>query len=163
MWSTPLTKGKLIRGVVWMPSTKSDKIRYPFRPKEIRFLHAYVNNVPIDEICSLLNIKPEDAQKLLLRKKTKDYLQELSEMDAEVLTRSARTKIAKELLDVWDGKVLKSKQQLEAGKEFWSRVWPKPADGVKGGSEGKLEVHINVTALQEAVKRQEILEGEIVK
>lgn len=166
LWSTPLTKGLQVgrgnRGVVWMPSSKDEKKRYPFRPKEIRFLHAYISGVPIEDICNKLQLTPLQADKLLKRKRTKQYLSELDEMDAVVLTRGAKNKIAQELIDVWDGKTVKTKQQLEAGKEFWSRVWPKPSDGVKQNSESKFEVKINIGKIEEAVKRQEIIEAEIV-
>jgi len=166
LWSNPLVKGIQIsrgtKGVVWMPSSKVENKRYPFRPKEIRFLHAYISGVPLEDICTTLQFNPKDAAELLKRKRTREYLSELDEMDAEVLARGARNKIAKELIDVWDGKVSKTKQQLEAGKEFWARVWPKPSDGVKAGGDSKLEVRINIGKMEEAVRREQIMEAEII-
>jgi len=167
LWSTPLTKGLQIsrgtHGVVWMPSSKVENKRYPFRPKEIRFLHAYISGVPLEDICSTLNFSQKDAQSLLKRKRTKEYLMELDEMDAQVLARGSKNKIAQELIDVWDGKTVKTKAQLEAGKEFWSRVWPKPSDGVKAGPDSKFEIKINIGKIEEAAKRQNVMEAEIVE
>lgn len=164
LYRNPLAQGRLIgvkRGVVWMPSIKREGHLYPFKPKEIRFLHAYASGASIPEICAKLNLTEDQVKKLLKRKRSQDYLSELDEMDAEVLARTAKSRVAKEILDVWDGKTSKNKGQLEAAKELWSRVWPKPISNSQSNSD-KLEVNINIGKLQEAVKRQETIEAQIV-
>lgn len=166
LYRNPLAQGKLVggrrRGVVWMPSAKQEGRLYPFKPKEIRFLHAYASGASLSDILTKLNISEDEASRLLKRKRCQDYLSELDEMDAEMLARTAKGRIAKDILDVWDGKSKKSKEQLETAKELWSRIWPKPTGTVHSGSE-KLEVNINIGKLEEAVKRQETIEAQIVK
>src|SRR3990167_10444409 len=104
MYNNPMSRGRLVRGVVWMPSSKDEKKIYPFKPKEIRFLHALASGVPINEICQKLELTESKMINFLKRKRTKEYLGELDEMDAEMLARTAKSRIAKEILDVWDGK-----------------------------------------------------------
>lgn len=165
LWNNPMAKGLFVgkgrRGVVWMPSVYDEKKRYPFRPLQIRFLHAFASGETLDDICQKLQMTPDEAMKLLRRSKCKEYLAELESMDAEVIARTAKERVAREMLDVWDGKKKKDREQMEAGKELWARVWPKPnREGASAGD--KLEININIGKIEEAFERQSALEAEIL-
>lgn len=164
--SNPLAQGVLVgkgrRGVVWMPSIHDEKKRYPFRPIQIRLLHAIASGEPFEEACQKLELSQQDAMRILKRPRCRAYLAELETMDAEVIARSAKGRIAREILDVWDGKTKKDREQMEAGKELWSRVWPKPGIG-QGSGHDKIEININVAKIQEAFKRQDALDLEITE
>lgn len=164
MWNNPQAKGLLVgrktHGVVWMPSVYEEK-RYPFRPIQIRFLHAYSSGTPISDICAQLEITPEFAEKLLKKKKCKEYLAELQTMDAELIARSSKQRVAHEILDVWDGKTQKSREQMEAGKAWWNRVWPQ--ENKSSGSGEKLQININLGKVEEAFKRQAAMEAEVIR
>lgn len=166
LFKTPLTTGLYLksrtRAVVWMPSIKDEKKRYPFRPNQIRFLHAFASGVPVDEICAKLEMSQDEAFNILKRKRCREYLQELDEMDAEMLARTAKGRIAKEILEVWDGKSKKSREQLEAAKELWSRIWPKP-EARSGSSSDKVEINISVGPIEQAKARKAVIDAEIVK
>ena len=164
-WDNPLAKGLLVgrknRGVVWMPSAYEEGKKYPFRPLQIRFLHAFATGEPISSICNKLQITEDEAIRIMRRKKSRDYLAELETMDAELIARSAKQRVAYEMLEVWDGKKEKNREQMEAGKEWWARVWPRPEKVNASGSE-KLEININLTQVEEALRRQETIEAELV-
>jgi len=166
MMSNPMVQGILVgrgrRGVVYMPSAFDEKKRYPFRPIQIRLLHAIASGESFEEACQKLELAPRDAIRILKRPRCRAYLAELESMDAEVVARSAKSRVAKEILDVWDGKVEKDREQMEAGKEFWARVWPKPGIG-QGSGHDKIEINISVTKIQEAFRRQDALDAEIIE
>lgn len=162
MWNNPMAKGLLVgkgrRGVVWMPSIRDEKKRYPFRPMQIRFLHAYSTGEDLQTICEKLEMSVEEAMKLLKRSKCREYLGELESMDAEVLARTSKDRIAHELLDVWDGKTKKDRQQIEAGKELWARLWPRPEKNSSHGD--NFQININVGKIAEAFERQQAIEAD---
>lgn len=163
MWNNPQAKGLMTGsgrfGVVWMPSVYKEGKRYPFRPLQIRFLHAFASGTPMDDICAQLEISPEYAERLLRQKKCQEYLSELETMDAELIARGSKERVAHEILDVWDGKTKKSREQMEAGKAWWNRVWP--AENKTSSSE-KFQININLGKVEEAFKRQQAMEADIL-
>lgn len=164
-YSNPLARGLKVgrgeRGIVYMPSAHDPKKLYRFRPIQIRLLHALSGGDSFEDVCRKLELTEARAIKLLNMKKCRRYLAELDSMDAEVAARGAQARVAREILDVWDGKVPKTREQMEAGKEWWARVWPRP-DRQGGGSGDKIEININLGKVQEAFDRQQAIQAEIV-
>lgn len=163
--SNPLAKGLMVgkgrRGVVFMPSAFNKKKRYRFRPIQIRFLHGFANGESFETLCKKLEITPEYAFKMLDRKKCKDYLAELDSMEADNLAVTSRERLVHEFHDVWEGKVKKDREQMEAGKELLARFAPRP-EKAAGNHVDNMNIVINVNKIDEAFKRQEIMAAEIV-
>lgn len=144
-----------------MPSAYDAKKRYPFRPIQLRFLHGLASGAPVEEICQKLEITVEYAVRLLKQKKCQEYLAELDTMEAGAVARLSANRLATELVEVWDGKKVKNREQMEAWKELAARGWPKP-DKTAGGTGEKLEININLNKVQEAFTRQDAIEAEVI-
>lgn len=166
LWNNPMAEGLMIgrgkRGVVWMPSIFNEKKKYPFRPIQIRLLHAIAAGDPFDEICTKLELTHDQAMNLLRKPKCKAYLAELESMEAGNLALNAKERILHEFREVWAGKSKKDREQMEAGKELLARFAPRPERSSGSGGDG-LNITINIGKIDEAFKRQDAIDAEVVE
>lgn len=166
MWTNPMATGLFTgrgkRGVVYMPSIFDNKKIYPFRPIQIRLLHAIAAGDHFEDICTKLELTTEEALDLLRKPKCKEYLSELESMEAGSLALNARERIIHEFRQVWMGEVKKDREQMEAGKELLARFAPRPERSVGSGGEG-LQININIGKIEEAFKRQDAMEAQNIE
>lgn len=130
-----------------------------FKPYEIRYLDALHRGEDMAKAMAKAGITEKQAKALLTRTKTREYMSQLlrQKMAAEGLTQDW---FLSELRSVWDGTKIITRQQMEAIKEIGARVAPRPE---KSSSDSTRPViNINVDMAQNAIKRQQVIEGQLI-
>ena len=132
---------------------------FQFTMREIRFLDALRTGRSLEDAMKQVGINLDDAYEILNKNKTKQYLGELAyeRIQAERFTSE---KWINEGLRVWKGEKTVDRQQMTAWQELGSRVSPRSGDG--HGQE-KVIININMDALNEAKRRVETVEAQVVE
>lgn len=140
---------------------EGDAPMWNFKAYELKYLDALHRGITPEKALQIAGIPEERGHRILTRKKAKEYLSDLlrQRMAAEAWTQE---RWLSELSKVWYGeKVAVTREQMEAIKEIGARVCPKPEKVGSGGS-GQPVITINFGAAEAALKRQEIIEAQIV-
>ena len=130
-----------------------------FKPIELRYLDALHRGEEPEKAIRDLGISERKAKWLLKGKKARDYMGQLlrQRLAAESWTPD---KWISEGTQVWEGKKEATREMMEAWKELGARVAPKPERSSQGNE--RIVININLGAAQEALKRQEIIEAEVL-
>lgn len=132
-----------------------------FKPFELRYLDALHRGEDGEKAIRDSGISEQNAIRLLKGSKARDYLGQLlrQKLAAEAWTQD---KWISEGTNVWEGnKKEVTREQMEAWKEIGARVCPKP-ERSRDNSE-RPNIVININAAESALKRQEVIEGQIIE
>lgn len=134
---------------------------FSFAPNEMRFLREYGPDVSIEDAAKKAGVEPELAKKMLKRKAVREFLQDKFQ---QVAIQNGWTveRWFSEGDKVWRGIKAVTREQLDIWKEFGARILPKAKAGGESGSAEKPSITININAVDEAFRRQEAIEAEIV-
>lgn len=153
-------RGLVIGNRVYDPLLFSRRV-VRFSAKQYRFLQAYRLGTPLHEAAEKANLTIEQVDRFLKRESTRAWLRDRAEKDhikSEWEEPGKWWALGNEVLE---GKKQFSKAQIVVFQEFGNRVCPKA--GVGSDSAPKIQINIDPSAVQEAFRRQQSIEAEIVK
>lgn len=144
------------KGSVFFPLAFENKI-IPFRPWEIRFLDAYSRGMDPVKVCMDMGLEQGKAERLLMRPRARAYLADVARQYA---AREGWTpeRWFSEGTKVWNGEKEVSREQLDVWKEMGGRVAPRVE---KGSDTSKPIININIGAMNDALKRQDIIDAQV--
>lgn len=130
-----------------------------FRADELRYLDALHRGEDAEKALRDAGLDIVKAGRLLKRKKAREYMGQLlrQKMAAEGMTQEW---FLNELKGVWHGTKKADRQQMDAIKEIGARVAPRPERSSQDFE--RPVININVGLAEAAIKRQEIIEGQLV-
>lgn len=105
---------------------------------------------------------PEQADRFLDKPMTVAWLQDRAIKDHIKNEWAEPGKWYKEGDDIMEGRKMWSKAQLEVWKAFGERVAP-PKRTSDGSTQPKIQINIDPSAVQEAFRRQQAIEAEIME
>lgn len=133
---------------------------FKFRGSEIKYLDAIHRGNTHEKSCQIAGLTLKEGNRILTRKKAKEYLCDLYRQKA-VVEGLTQEWFMSELAKVWRGdKVLQSREQMDAMKEIGARIAPKPEKN--NGINSNQQIIINIGRIEEALKRQEIVEAQVI-
>lgn len=131
-----------------------------FKPSEIRYLDALHRGEDPEKAIKDSGLEQSHITWLLRRKKARDYLGQLLRQKIAVQAWG-QDKWMNEGIKVWEGKKPDvSREQMEAWKELGARICPRPEKSREGSE--RPQIVINLGLAESAIKRQEIIEAEIL-
>lgn len=137
-----------------------------FQPEIIRFsrrqyvfLNAYRLGVSLPDAAAKAEMSPESAERFLRREDTVKWLQDRALMDHIRTQWEEPSKWWSMGDEVLNGQRQFSKAQIEVWKDFGRRIAPVAAEG---HAQTKIEVNIDPGAVQEAFRRQQAIDAQIV-
>lgn len=156
---TDATRPLVVGNDVYDPLTFQPEI-VRFSRKQYVFLNAYRMGVPLPEAALKAGMTPEAVERFLDKPDTIAWLQD------RALQHHIKTEW--EEPDKWwtmgnavlEGKRDFSKAQTEVWKDFGRRIAPVVGEGHGQGT--KIEININPAAVQEAFRRQPVIEAKLV-
>lgn len=161
--TTDATKCLVVGNRVFDPAVFSPRL-FQFTRKEYLFLNAYRIGVPLEEAAEKSEMSVATAERFLTRQSTIQWLEDRALKDH---IRNEWNEPGKwwELGDrVLNGEKELSKAQIVVFQEFGHRVCPKAKDPESGAKAGPtINFNFSPEAVQEAFRRQEAIDGEIVK
>lgn len=138
----------LTRGKLWS-----------FKPWELRLLDCINRGMSYDESVAHLQLENGVGQRLLASKKAREYLAD--RVSERLLVEGwTQERWLSEGLKVWNGEKQASREQMEAWKEIGQRIAPKPER--KGAEKEAPVININIGALDQAERRQKVVEIEAI-
>lgn len=153
--------GLVVGRKVYSPHTFDSRIP-DFTAQQYVFLRHYRLGVPLEEAATQAGLTPEAADAFLSRPKVVAWLQDRAIKDYIKNEWAEPGKWWKEGDDVLKGHKEFTKIKLEIWKEFGQRVAPLKRE-VHQPSAPKIEINIDPSAVQDAFRRQNAIEADIVK
>lgn len=133
---------------------------FEFRPNELRFLREFGPDVSVEDAAKKAGVPVEFAHRMLRRKAVKEFLADKFQQVAIQQGWTVERWMA-EGDKVWRGQKVVSREQLDVWKEFGARILPKAQKAVGDGSD-RPQITININAVDEAFRRQQAIDAEVV-
>ncbi len=148
--------------ITYVPFLYSRDRFIPLRAKHRLLLDAYRPGISLEQAANSAGMTYEAAKSFFRKPIVREWLHDL-EKDVSIQNGWAQPgKWWAEGNKVWDGKKVLNKAQLVVWQEFGDRVVPKVSRNASEGSP-KIEINIDPGAVQEAFRRQNSIEADIVK
>jgi len=138
-----------------------DQKIFTFKPNELRFLKEYGPDTSVEDAAKKAGVPVSFADAMLRKKMVREFLQDKFQQIAIQNGWTVERWFA-EGDKVWRGQKLVTREQLDIWKEFGARILPKARTA--GGQDGqeKPQITINIGAVDEAFKRQQAIQAEIL-
>jgi hypothetical protein len=146
--------GKINIGLFFEPKVVS------FTPKELRFLKEFGPHTTVDEAAKKAGVPVAVGNRILKSQKAREFLQDRFQQIAVQEGWTVERWFA-EGDKVFRGLRVLTREQLDIWKEFGSRILPKRSSGAAEGGE-KPQITINIGAVDEAFRRQQAIQAEVV-
>lgn len=160
---SPLRRSVTSRtNITYVPFLYTKNKFIPLRAKHRILLDNYRPGISLAEAAAKANMTEEQAKFFFKRPIVREYLHDLEKDIAIQQGWHAPGKWWSEGHKVWSGEKEVSKAQLVVWQEFGDRVVPKQSRSADSGP-AKIEINIDPGAVQEAFRRQNAIEAEIVK
>lgn len=127
-----------------------------FKASEIRYLDALHRGEDPEKAIENSGLSQRQIHRLLMGKKARDYMGALLRQRLAI-EGWTQDKWVHEGIRIWEGERGASREQMEAWKELGARIAPKPEKS--SDSKERPQIVINLGLAQEALKRQEVIEG----
>lgn len=128
--------------------------------RELKFLEAWMRLGEMGKACEEQGLTQDQAKRILTRPKNREYMED--RMKEIAISKGLTAEwFMSQMHDVWVGKKIANREQMEAAKEIGRRAAPVSA-GEKGDKD-KFVINVNIGALAEAKDRQVVIEAERVK
>lgn len=133
-----------------------------FSAKQYVFLRSYRLGVSLEDAALKSGLTKDEAERFLDKPKTKAWLEDRATKDHIKNEWAEPGKWFKEGDDIIEGKKNWSKAQLEVWKAFGERVAPVKKEETHN-TKPTIQINIDPSAVQEAFRRQQSIEAEIVR
>lgn len=154
-------RGLVVGNTVYDPLLFAPK-QVKFTAQQYVFLRNYRLGVPLEDAAEKAGLTKDQAEQFLARPKTVEWLEDRAIKDHIKNEWAEPGKWWKEGDDALQGRKEFTKIKLEIWKAFGERIAPvKRERDVQ--QVPKIEINIDPTAVQEAFRRQNAIEAEIVK
>lgn len=162
-------RGLVVGNTVFQHLTFKPKF-IPFSARQYLFLKHYSENLNLEEgdakafevACQESGMSPETATRFLEKETTQEWLADMAEREFIKTRWTVPGKVALEYDAIYEGRKQKDKIQLHALDRIAERVWPLQSRSA-ATPQPKIEININPAAVEEAMRRQKTIEGEIVE
>lgn len=134
---------------------------FTFRPNEMRFLKEFGPETSVADAAKKAGLTVEFADKFLRRKAVREFLHDRFQQIAIQEGWTAERWMV-EGDQVWRGKKVVTREQLEIWKEFGARILPKTRAAGSADIGDKPQITININAVDEAFKRTAAIKAEII-
>lgn len=159
---TDATRTLIVRNKVYDPAVFSPQLFRFTRPQYL-FLNAYRVGVPLEEAAAKAEISVDAAERFLKKPSTVAWLDDRALKDHIRNEWSEPGKWWELGNDVLEGRKQFTKAQIVVFQEFGTRVCPKTRE-LDGSQKGTtINFNFSPDAVKEAFRRQESIEGELVK
>lgn len=155
-------QGLVVGKDVYDPLLFSPKL-LRFTAKQYLFLRAYRMGVSLVEAAHKAGMSPESAERFLDKPDVMEWMQDRAAKDYIKNEWAEPGKWWKKGDDVLEGKENWTKAQLEVWKAFGERVAPVKRETDTQNKSPQIQINIDPTAVQEAFRRQNAIEAEVMQ
>lgn len=128
--------------------------------KELKFLEAWMRLGDMGKACEEQGLTAEEAKRILTRPRNREYMED--RMREIAISKGLTAEwFMTQMYEVWEGKKVANREQMEAAKEIGRRAAP-VREGERGDKD-KFVINVNIGALAEAKDRQVVIEAERVR
>jgi len=132
-----------------------------FKPNEMRLLREMSPYTSVEDAAKKAKLTPEFAYRFLKSKKAREFMRDKFQQIA-VQEGWTVERIFAEADAVWRGKKIITREQMDMYKEIAARVVPKQRSGGSESGAEKPQITINIGAVDEAYRRNQAIEADIL-